>query len=374
MRILLVTARYLPHRGGLESVVSHIAREFIRAGHTVLIVTNRYPRTLPAAEAIDGIPVRRLHFLLPNAKYLPARPDLWLAGLWYSFASAHALRQIIHAFRPDVINHHYLNESAEFVARFVGQALPWVVSLHGGDVDGEPFASTKNKQRFSRLTQQATALTACSSPLAAQARALEPALQAITVIHNGVDVPRFQSATPFQAEHPYILAVGQLVAHKGFDLLIEAFARVAAKHPNVQLCIAGSGPQQATLEALLSQNGLSHRFSLPGKVDEATVAALMAGCLFVAMPSQRESFGMVALEAMAAGKAVLAAPVGGLTEFLPVPPNLLVPRSVDAWAATLDKWLTNPPNAEGNQRQAAQHNWPQVAGEYLRVFEQAIHG
>jgi len=63
---------------------------------------------------------------------------------------------------------------------------------------------------------------------------------------------------------------------------------------------------------------------LPGKVDEATVAALMAGCLFIAMPSRRESFGMVALEGMAAGKPVLATPTGGLPEFLPAPPNRLV--------------------------------------------------
>lgn len=380
MRILLIASRYLPHRGGLESVVYHLAREFRQQGHTVQIVTNRYPRTLPAQEEMDGVQVTRLHFLLPDLKYLRnSRFDLWLAGLWVRFYTVQALRRIIHEFQPDIINNHYLNEVAEFTSLANhSPIIPWAISLHGGDVDGEPLFGRKNKERFCRLSQQANGLTACSNFLAIQAQTLDPVLKdKIKVIHNGVDAERFANAKPYPADCPYILAVGQLSSHKGFDLLIEAFAQTAGKYPQVQLWIAGDGAQRAELEMLIHEKELVRRVQLLGKVDEAAVASLMAGCLFVVMPSRREPFGIVALEGMASGKPVLASPVGGLPEFLPVPPNRLVVSEVADWAVALDEWLAlalrGKLKANGNIEEARRHDWNRVAGQYLQVYEHAIH-
>lgn len=382
MRVLLIVSRYLPHRGGLESVVYHLAREFRQQGHTVQIVTNRYPRTLPASEDVDGVQVTRLHFLLPDLKYLRAfRFDLWLAGLWYRFYTVEVLRRMINKFQPDIINNHYLNEVAELTQRCLADrfpVIPWVISLHGGDVDGEPSFGRTNKERFSRLSRQANGLTACSNFLAIQAQSLEPALHGIIeVIHNGVDLGHFVDAKPYPADCPYILAVGQLESQKGFDLLIEAFAQVAGKYPKVQLWIAGDGGQRTALEMLIRQKELVQRVRLLGKVDEATVASLMVGCSFVTMPSRREPFGIVALEGMAAGKAVLASPVGGLPEFLPAPPNRMVAPEVTAWVAALDEWLglamSGKLRAEGNVQEALKRDWSNVARQYLQVFDQVIH-
>jgi glycosyltransferase involved in cell wall biosynthesis len=381
MRILLITSRYLPHRGGLESVVSHLAQEYTRQGHVVQIVTNRYPRSLPGREEINGVAVTRLHFLLPDLKYLRnSRFDLWLAGWWYRFRTGQILRRIISDFMPDVINNHYLNEVAEVSGRCVAKfsiQVPWVISLHGADVDGEPYLSLINKKRFLYLSKQADGLTACSAFLAGQAQTLESGLaERITVIHNGVDTQSFACASPRQSEYPYILAVGQLMHHKGFDLLIRAFAKVTKKYPQVQLWIAGDGPQHLALEEIIRQQVLAERVKLLGKVDESQVASLMAGCLFVAMPSRREPFGIVALEGMAAGKPVLAAPVGGLPEFLPEPPNRLVGLNVESWADALDQWLSlaveGRLKANGNMQAAQEHDWSKVAGQYLRVYEQVL--
>ena len=381
MRILLISARYFPHRGGLESVVNHLVREFHHQGHAVRIITNRYPRTLSASEEVEGIQVTRLHFLQPDWKYLRNyRFDLWLAGLWYCFYTKWVLQSVINKFQPDVINNHYLNEVAEFTGRYLvkhSTDTPWVISLHGGDVDGEPFFGRANKERFSRLSRQANGLTACSNFLAVQAQTLEPALQGkIDVIHNGVDVGRFAESKPCQADCPYILAVGQLAPHKGFDLLIEAFAQVAGKYPKTQLWIAGEGAQRTALELLIRQKELGQRVRLLGKVDEATVASLMSGCAFVVMPSLRESFGIVALEGMAAEKPVLATPVGGLPEFLPTPPNRLVVPEVDTWAMALDEWLGLAARgelwAEGNAVEAGKRDWSQVAHRYLEVYQRAM--
>ena len=303
----------------------HLAKDFYQQGNFVRVITNRYPRILPRHEIIEGMSVTRLHFMLPDLKYLNrGRLDLFLAGLFYRFWTAYLLEKILHDFNPDVINSHYLNEQAEFVGNCISRAskpVPWVISLHGGDVDGEPFMSRKHLQRFRKLTQQANQLTACSQFLANKAIDLEPSIAGkIQVIHNGVDVDLFSKARAHAFSRPYIFAVGQLVSHKGFDLLIEAFALISKQYQDVNLVIAGDGPFRSELERRIQENQLEERVTLPGKVDAGQVASLMAGSLFVAMPSRREAFGIVALEGMAAGKPVLASPVGGLPEFLPCPP------------------------------------------------------
>lgn len=375
MKILLVSSRYLPHRGGLESVVYHLAREFTRQGHAVRIVTNRYPRSLPAEETIDGVCVTRLHFILPDGEYLKRfRFDLWLAGLWFRLITPFRLRAIMQEFQPDVVNNHYLNEVAELTGVSLSETL-WIVSLHGGDVDGEPWMNATNRLRFQKITRRADGLTACSAFLANQAISLEPLLAGrIEVIHNGADVEKFSNARPSLKHPPYIFAVGQLAPHKGFDLLIRAFTLVAEKYPAVELWIAGEGSQHLALEALIRENDLTARIRLLGRVGENEIASLMTGALFIAMPSRRDAFGIVALEGMAAGKCVLATPVGGLPEFLLCPPNRMIPLDLRSWVQVLDEWLGDPDQLDGssNIKMAEKHSWQLAAGKYFQVYQQVL--
>jgi glycosyltransferase involved in cell wall biosynthesis len=378
----MTSARYRPHRGGLESVVYHVSEELQRQGHCVCIVANRFPRALPAHEIINWIPVTRMHFLQPDWTFFGQSCfDLFLAGIFFLHWTAYCLKKLIREFQPDVIISHYLSDHAEFVGRYLlknSASIRWVISLHGGDVDRESFPEKTNGERFNRLSRQANGLTAYSGDLAVQAQVLEPSLKReIEVIHNGVDAGRFANAKPYLNDCPYILAVGQLVSHKGFDLLIKAFAQVTEKYPRVRLWIAGEGVQRNELEMLISQNQLVDRVQLFGKVDEAMVESLMAGCLFIAMPSRREPFGIVALEGMAAGKLVLTASVGGLLEFIPSPPNRFIRLDVFAWAQALDEWLvlamSGQLKSDVNVYEARKRDWSLVASHYLQVYEQVLH-
>jgi glycogen(starch) synthase len=378
MRVLIVVSRYFPHRGGLETTVHHLALELYRTGHEVLIVASRYPRTLLANEVIDGIPVKRLLFLYPQARFLhERRPDLLLASFWYVWRTTWDLAQIIRHHKPDVVHLQYLASPGFFlwllqpVLRFA-----WVVTFHGGDVVGEPYRSRFNAWLFQAVARRADAVTACSQYLADQAICLAPVLLAkMHVIHNGVDPQRFASAAPYRHPKRYIAAIGQLVAHKGFDLLINAFADVAATFPDVDLLIAGEGECRSQLAELVHRHGLADRVYLLGRVDESAVASLMAGSLFVAVPSRREAFGLVALEAMAAGKRVLATPVGGIPEFLPAGINRLVELNQQAWAMALAESLstkyTDEVNGAGNQNMACNLAWDQIAAHYLQIYAEA---
>lgn len=378
MRILLVTARYYPHRGGLETVVHHLAQEYRRAGHHVRVVTNRYPRTLPAYEMIDGNPVTRKQFLYPQMRFVKEkRFDLLAASLWFVPLTTWSLWHIIREFEPDIVHLHYLGSPAFFLSLLHRlKRFHWVITLHGGDVDGEPHLNPQGMRLFKRSTKQADIVTACSRDLATQAIALSPSIaQKLRVIHNGVDAQAFVKARRYEHPKPYIAAVGQLVEHKGFDLLIDSFGDVAAAHPDIDLLIAGEGESRQKLAALIEKRGLVGRAHLLGRVDEGTVASLMAGSLLVAVPSRREPFGIVALEGMAAGKTVLATPVGGIPEFLPNGINRLVIPERNAWAEALSELLTKVQlgqlDGKSNRAVAQDYGWSRVAERYLEAYAEA---
>lgn len=376
MRVLMVTSRYLPHRGGLETVVRQLSRHLKADGHALFIVTNRYPNSLPKSEIIDGITVKRLQMLYPRLSYLTSgRLDLWVAGLAYFPLTLIHLLAILFRFRPDVVNLHYLGSPGLFLwllHHLIGFRL--IVSLHGGDVDAEPYRNRFNRWLFRALLRRACIVTACSRSLLTQAIALESSIENKTfVLHNGVEKDVFAEATSYTRERPYILAVGQLVPHKGFDFLIRVFSGLAAGFPGVDLLIAGEGPVGATLQTLVEEMNLDNRVVFVGKVGVDEVAALMKGSLLVAVPSFREPFGIVVLEAMAAGRPVLATRVGGIPEFADTPCNRLVVAEEDLWAealrAMLQKSLVSRKSCQANKLAASQYEWSVVAKRYLTLYE-----
>src|SRR5205085_1848103 len=123
----------------------------------------------------------------------------------------------------------------------------------------------------------------------------------------------FGEASPWEHPRPYCFALGRLVPQKGFDLLIEAFAEAdIADH---DLLIAGEGSERSMLEAAIQKHGLTGRVTLLGRADRPKVASLFLGCSFFALPSRAdEGLPVVCAEAMAAGKAVVAARSGGTPE------------------------------------------------------------
>jgi len=376
MRILVVASCYLPHPGGLETVVHEVSKQWQLAGHAITIVTNRYPRTLPKREEIDNISVQRLHFLYPQLAYLESgRVDLWLAGWVYFPLTFVQLLILTLRFRPDVVNLHYLGSPGFFLwilHHLVRFRL--VVSLHGGDVDGEPKRSRFKRWLFGALLGRAERVTTCSRALLDQAITLVPEITPKAhVIHNGVDVELFANARPYCYERPYLLGVGKLEHHKGFDVLLAAFAQVEQRFPEVDLLIAGDGHERAALQSQIQEVRLNGRVHLLGAVNREQVASLMRGSLAFVIPSRREPFGIVALEAMAAGRPIIATRAGGLTEALAGAEVVWTqPGDVDSLkdglCVGIGKNNQSQATVERNQQLAAQFDWATIANRYITVF------
>jgi glycosyltransferase involved in cell wall biosynthesis len=323
MRILLWPASYAPVLGGLQTVAAALARQLMARGHDVRVLSNRYPRALPAAEVLDGVPVERHLFLRPGWGQLRGgRPDLFLASLYHYPGVRARLTRLMRSFRPDVVNVHFPDSQIPFVLALRHRfGFRLVVSVHGDDVerfagDGPP-SRRPDPRRLALLLRAADAVTACSGQLLERASRLEPAVAARgTVIYNGIDPARFADRTPYRHGRPYVLAYGRLTRKKGFDLLLEAFARLVRDRPELGLILAGEGEEREVLEALARQLGVADSVRFHGRASPEAVVRLLNGCLVLVVPSRVEPFGIVTLEGLAAGRPILATRVGGMGEFL----------------------------------------------------------
>jgi glycogen(starch) synthase len=386
LRIVLLSASYLPVLGGLQTVVHALARQFRARGHDVRVVTNRYPRRLSASETIDGVAVERWQFLAPDWRDLRAgRADLFAASLYYYPTVLGRLGRLLRTFRPDVVNIHFPDGQIPFLLPQCRRRLfRLVASLHGNEVmrytggEGTPPAPEHLGRGLKALMREADAVTACSPDLLAAAARLEPSVAAKGVaIYNGIDPERFADKTPYVHQRPYILAYGRLTRKKGFDLLLEAFARVGAEESGADLLLAGEGEERAALEALARRLGLTDRVHFLGRVEPAEVVRLLNGCLFLVVPSRAEPFGIVALEGLAAGKPVLATRVGGMGPFLAelraARPELsvrLTEPTAESLACGLRELPTNPPGCGaplGVPLRDA-YSWARVAERYEHVL------
>jgi glycosyltransferase involved in cell wall biosynthesis len=139
-----------------------------------------------------------------------------------------------------------------------------------------------------------------------------------------------------------MLVVAALVRRKGIDVLLQALAGVAQHGLRPQLWIAGKGPERAALEKQAREAGLGERVRFLG--ERRDVADLLAACDLFILPSRREGLGVAALEAMAAGRAVLATGVGGLGEAVVHERTglLVAPEDPAALEAALARLLRDP--------------------------------
>lgn len=178
---------------------------------------------------------------------------------------------------------------------------------------------------------------------------------------------------PTSPEPPIILAVGRLVAEKGFDLLIDAFALIA-RRTDARLVILGEGPDRARLERLIERHALGERIHLPGYV--ADTRAWLDRARLCVLPSRFEGYPAVLVEAFAAGRpAIATACTPAAAELIDDPaigrvvPVDDAPAMVEALRAML---ATPPPDPSALARRVERHRIGPVARAYLALFARLV--
>jgi glycogen(starch) synthase len=250
-------------------------------------------------------------------------------------------------FAPDLIHIHNFGPSILFHLE-TNDVSP-VPSLFTATLEILPGTDTGPDTLMRRTLRAADWVTGVSSDTLAQVRAGAPeTISRSSVIFNGLDLPEVLPE-PLPTGTVRLLCLGRLHAQKGFDLALSALAAIIDRFSRVRLTIAGDGPERPALERQASELKLTGVVDFVGWVSPDNVPELLNTATIVLMPSRRESFGLVALEAGLMARPVIATRVGGLPEVVAHEETGLLVQSENsrALAEALVFLLTHP-------RQAAQ--------------------
>jgi len=314
MRVLHLGKYYPPFAGGMETFLADLVEAQRAQGLEVAALVHHEVRgwrgRWPAPGEAPPIYRAPTHGRLLYAPVAPSFPR-WLA-------------RAIRDHDPELLHLHLPNTSA-FAALLLPEArrLPWVVHWHADVVSSQldrrlALAYRLYRPFEQRLLSQSAAIIATSPPYLEASAALAAHRERAAVIPLGLDparLPEPDAADLAEAEACWgatgvrVLSIGRLSYYKGHETLI----RAAALKPDLQVLIVGKGEREARLSALIRTLGLGERVRLLGYQPPALLAALLARADLLCLPSleRTEAFGMVLLEAMRFGRAVVASDIPG---------------------------------------------------------------
>ncbi len=375
-RAAIAASSYAPHLGGVEELVRQLASEQVRGHSSPTVITMRWPKSLPSSEVIDGVPVRRFLFRVPEGR-LRHRLLAYLAMPFTIAGVALELRRS----RAEVVHIQCVSSSAWFVEKATRLVrLPLVVTMQGEltmDADGVYQRSAFLRATLRHLLASADAVTGCSGHTLREAQewsGIDLGSRG-SVVYNGVRVADFDRAEPLIRDRPYVFAIGRHVPQKGFDVLLDAFASLAGDVTfGWDLVIAGDGPAHGALLAQAERLGLGDRVDFVGATDRSMTVSLFKGSEAFVLASRHEPFGIVNLEAMAAGRPVVATSVGGVPEFvLDGETGVLVPPEDSSALAAAIRTLHDDPirsaalGVAGRIR-AGRFDWSEIGREYRELY------
>ncbi|HZP63867.1 MAG TPA: glycosyltransferase [Terriglobales bacterium] len=212
--------------------------------------------------------------------------------------------------------------------------IPYVVTVHGLDAFFTRQVQGFGRQRCYRASQKvygsADAVVCISRKVATQ---LENAVahERLRIVHNGVDEQQFCPAHE-HGKGSIILSVGNLIPIKGHELLLRAIAALQAQFPDFVCEIIGDGPERSHLQSLAINLAVSDKVRFLGRQSREHVAQAMRRCSIFALPSSYEGLGCVYIEAMSAGKPIIACRDQGIQDIVEHGRNgwLIAPRDLSS--------------------------------------------
>ena len=418
MHIAIVSGEYPPRWGGIGSVVFHLAGHFVQLGHEVTIITRSHHEKTPSQEGVEVIPVRWAKLPMAFTRS-------------YGKNAIKALKKL-HAKKPvDIINAHLPLVSwkrKEF--RWLEKNIAPVVScLHGswlGEKEGvKRAAAAKESATWKNPNDLAILTTAGWYSKYERAGILESSICVANsqstlkefqrwykpddnfdceVILWGCDHKVFRPPNiddeAEQLEHerirqlygcgdeeslnysadtntPMLLAVGRLVARKGYMTLLRAMPAILQENPNAKLVIVGRGHMKSSLEKNAKKLGISDSIHIQSSLSFEELAQHFRSADLVVYPSYYEGQGLIPLESLASGTPVATVDQEPLTEMVDDSVGGLFKRGEpEDLARCVNEMLASEETPKkailGRERVLSTYTYEHNASDYVAVFNRAI--
>jgi glycosyltransferase involved in cell wall biosynthesis len=342
--------------GGGEVQVLGLARELRARGHVSTLAVDPAGRLVAAAvdAGLSVVPLRIANHLDVRAGVALRRLARGHDVVHFHTARAHALAPLARGVGARLVVTRRMD--------YVPAGGPWVRFLYNRAVDGVIAISEGVRDALVRAGVRR---------------------ERIRIVPSGIDPERFAAPAAARAAvrdawgvgagDVLVVVVGALERRKGHDVLVDAAATLAADGVRVRLAFCGEGGERDALAALAAARAVAVTFA----GFRADVAACLAAADVVALPSRREGLGVAALEAMAAGRPVVASRVGGLPEVVADGETgvLVAPGDVAGLAAALgrlarDAGLRTRLGTAGRARVAARFTTADMAAGTLACYEE----
>jgi glycosyltransferase involved in cell wall biosynthesis len=225
--------------------------------------------------------------------------------------------------RHDLVHLHYIGGAAPIamsLAKLYG--CPLIATAHGSDI--EAAQSSVKRELIRTFLESCDGIHYVSEPLRKRATQLLGDFEKPTLIQNtGIDLNLFVPGSPPSFEPLRLVVLGNLVLDKGWDAALGAVSELKVLYPGVELHAYGAGDGE-WLSALAKNHGVSDRVTFHGTIPLEELPGVYHGASVVLVPSRREGFGLVGLEAMASGALVVTTAAGGMAEYASNEKNCLV--------------------------------------------------
>lgn len=358
MRIAIVCPYAWDRPGGVQSHVRSLASQLRSRDHEVLVLA---PVSAAAPEE-EGVAFA--------GRCVPVPANGSVAPLAFGPGAAVSVKRALNRFSPDVLHlHEPLIPSLSLFA-LTRSDVPSVGTFHAAADASAGYALAK--PLLGRIAKRLTVRTAVSDAARELIQRYLPGEYHLTP--NGIDVSSFAHASPADlGDGKRVLFLGRLEKRKGPEVLIQAMARM--RDPSIRLVIVGSGPRAKEVK------DLAERLLVPadflGRVDEETKASLFKRAdVYCAPGLGGESFGIVLVEAMAAGTPVVCSDLPGFRAVAATAAVLVSPGNPGLLADAIKRVLNDDALAarmrKGGALTASGYDWKRLVGNVENLYQRAI--
>lgn len=381
LKILLLTWEYPPHIvGGLARHTEGLSIYLQKNGVEVHVVTTKPEKMTSHYEEVEGVHIHRVEPL--NA--LDNQFLNWIGGL--NLQITEKVMKLVSEHKFSLIHAHdwLVGEAAQVLSHNLN--IPLITTIHATEY-GRHSGIFTELQRFihnkeQKLVHSSDQLIVCSEFMKDEVSEIfSISKQKIAVIPNGVRMEETKSET--NPLHPIIqhekrniiFSIGRLVKEKGFDLIIEAAAKMSRE--DICFVIAGNGPLFHEYDRLIKGYDLENRVYLIGFISDQHRNQFFENSTMAIFPSRYEPFGIVALEAMKFSKPIIVSETGGLQGIIKHFETGLFLKSgdVNSLVDQIEYILTNPREVKKmaeNGKKLVDHfySWQRVAEMTKRIYEE----
>lgn len=366
LKIALVSPYDFPYPGGVTQHVLHLQREFEGLGHDVRVIAPSSDRQLE----------KHRENVYRVGRVTRVRANGSIARITLSFRLSRRVRDILKSERFDVVHAHepLMPALPPTILRYSDALNIGTFHAHRGSYYGYFYGRPVLKRVFANLDGRIAVSRAAK-------KFVQQYFQSrYTIIPNGVDYERFSKADPFPElmdGRPNVLFVGRPEKRKGLGYLIRAYPAIKSAFPDARIVVAGAGDwERDRYHSYAQTHGLEDILFLGWQPDAVLPALYRAADVFCSPAIGGESFGIVLLEAMAAGVPIVASDIEGYRDVVSDGKQglLVPPRDERALAGAVCRLLqdktTRGEMGVAGQAWAHHFAWPEVAQRVLHFYSE----